>query len=152
MSEAVKDFDALTAEMNIPVTMGGREFLIRKIPAIVQMMYTRFYLGTLRDETGQQKDIVDLKLDAFVATLNANITEGSKVTRDWVEENASAVWYDDVCDRVLAPFLEAREKKQLQEQQRVLDILTPAVREIVQEELDKRLQPSKNSKGNSKTT
>lgn len=137
---SVKDYDALVKTNGKRIRAGGKDFTISKIPAIVAMRFTRLSLGTLRNEDGS--DIAGVKLQSLTDTLNSGLVESDWITPEWVEQNISAEIYDLLVDDLLGPFLEAQEKSQTRNQQRMVDLLTPMIREIVVAEVLK-LSPQK---------
>jgi len=139
---SVKDYDALVKTNGKKIRAGGKTFTISNIPSIVSMRFTRLSLGTLRSEEGP--DLSGVKLQSLTDVLNSGIPECEWVNPEWVEKNISAEIYDLLVDDLLGPFLEAQEKSQIRNQQRMVDLITPMIQEIVAAEVQKFL-PRQNS-------
>lgn len=145
IDNSIKDFDILAKEeRRSPIRVGGRVFSLPRIPAIASMMHSRFYYQTLVDPDGSKPDETEMKLRCLVACLNAGLPEPEWIDKSWVEQNIPGSVYDDVVDHVLGPLYTAKQRKQERNQQAMLDLLTPGIKAMIQEELAKK--PSKNSK------
>lgn len=144
---SVKNYDALTVNRINRIHVGRRDFTISHIPAIVSMMFTRHTYGLLVDGEGKSLDVVDLKLQALIHTLNADLPQQDRIDEAWVMENIPAEQYDQIVDDLLGPFYEARERAQQRQQEKIVDLLTPAIQAAVKEEIAaQQKQPQKTLK------
>ena len=139
---SLKDFDALSHRESRPVQVNGRRITISFVPSIVPMLYQRYHLGELLNDDGNKISIVDLKLQAVVATLNANLPDHEQITDEWVKRIPGDV-YQEFCDYVLAPFLEGQERMIAEQQIRTIDLLTPAIQSISREVARQEIQVSR---------
>jgi len=110
VSQAVIDFDAITAEITkteerAPVKIGGRTFSVSTIPAAVSLFFTKAELAKV---SGESYGYADAMLDGCLAILSAGSSTGEPVTRIWFEQNVSGIVAGQLIDYVLDDYLKNR--------------------------------------------